>query len=123
MAKSRDAIDDFAEEAAVFQRWARHGTATGETAAHEALVRITRLYLAALLLRPARSDELAGQPGAKRVDDEEWQAVLMAGKRMPLHLYGEVLDPLAIPPEENSIGSRNRSGGCQELSARLAIAG
>jgi hypothetical protein len=43
----------FSEEAAAFERWARSDIAPGEVGVREALVRITRLYLAALSLAGA----------------------------------------------------------------------
>lgn len=100
-----DAVDRFGAEAALFQQWARHGTDQGESAAREALLRITRLYLAALELPPAWSEELADAADAKPVDDEEWRAVFAASGRLPLDNYGEVFDPLPVPPEEPVVGS------------------
>jgi hypothetical protein len=100
-----DAVDRFAEEAATFGKWALLGTATGERAVRDALVCITRLYLAALELPPAWSDELADQPDAERIGDEEWAAVFAAAGRLPLSDYGEVFDPCKVPPEEPVVAS------------------
>jgi hypothetical protein len=75
---SRDPCDRFAEEAALFELWARSRGAGGEAAAREGLLRITRLYLAALDL-----------PRAEGSGD----------------YYGQVSNPLAVPPEEPGIGS------------------
>jgi hypothetical protein len=121
-----DALDRFGAEAALFQQWARCGTDRGEVAAREALLGITRLYLAALELPPAWSEELADAEDAVGVDDEEWRAVFAAAGRLPLDFYGEVFDPLAVPPEQPVLGSiaddiadiyRDVVGGLRELQA------
>jgi hypothetical protein len=100
-----DAVERFATEAAVFQQWARDGTDSGAQAARQALIRITRLYLSALDLPPAWSEELADQPDVERVGDEEWRIVFAAAARLPLSAYGEVFDPTVTPPEEPVIGN------------------
>lgn len=121
-----DALDRFGAEAALFQQWARHGTDRGEAAAREALLRITRLYLAALDLPPSHGEEPADAVDAKSVDDEEWRAVFAAASRLPLDYYGEVFDPSALPPEEPVVGSfaddiadiyRDVVGGLREQQA------
>lgn len=100
-----NAVERFAVEAVAFREWAAGGTDSGEIAARNALLCITRLYLAALELPPAWSEELADQPDAERVSDAEWRAVFSAAGRLPLDFYGEVFDLLIVPPEEPSIGS------------------
>lgn len=100
-----DAIDRFAAEAACFREWALNGTDEAEWAARGALLRLTRLYLAALELPPAWTEELAEQPAVERVSDEESQAIGAACRRLPFDMYGEVFDPLHIPPEEAVVGS------------------
>ncbi|MFL5328956.1 MAG: DUF5063 domain-containing protein [Gemmataceae bacterium] len=95
-----DAVERFAAEADAFREWAARGTDTGEYAARNALLRIIRLYLAALELPPSWSEELAHQPDAPRVGDAEWRAVYAEAGRLPLDHYAEVFDPLAVPPEE-----------------------
>src|SRR5438876_508136 len=100
-----DAVDRFAAEATFFEEWARGGTDQGERAAREALIRLTRLYLAALDLPPAWNGQLADQPDAVRVGDEECRAVSAACARLPFNHYGEVFNPLPIPPEEAVVGS------------------
>jgi hypothetical protein len=99
-----DPVERFAEEAALFQHWALHGRDTGESAAREALIRITRLYLAALELPPASSVELADQSNAPRVGRDEHEAVFAAAARLPLQFYAEVFDPLPIPAQEPVLG-------------------
>ena len=100
-----DSADAFATEAALFERWARHGADTGHASAREALVRITKLYACALALPPAWSDELADQPDAEGIAADELAAVFAACARLPIDWYGEVYDPLPVPPDEPGVGS------------------
>jgi hypothetical protein len=100
-----DTVERFAAEAIRFQQWVRQGTDQGEVAAREALLRITHLYVAALELPPARNDEPADPSGAERVGDLERQEVLNSCRRLPFDYYGEVFNPLPVPPEEPVAGS------------------
>jgi hypothetical protein len=95
-----DAGERFAAEATAYSEWAVRGTDTGQYAARNALLHITRLYLASLELPPAWSDELADPPDAQRVGDGERLSVCAAVRRLPLDCYAEVFDPLAEKPEE-----------------------
>ena len=99
-----DDVDRFAAEAARFAQWASHGTATGEAAVTEALVRLTHLYVAALELPPAWDQSLGDEPDATRVANDEWQTIATGCARLPFNTYGEVFDPLRIPPEAPVIG-------------------
>lgn len=99
-----DAVERFAAEATAYREWASHGTDVGEYAARNALLRITRLYLTALDLPPAWSEE-GYHLEPERVGDEECQAVLMACRRLPLDGYSVLFDPLPIPAEEAVVGS------------------
>jgi hypothetical protein len=104
VADTQDATFVFAEEAAAFERWARSDIQPSEVGAREALVRITRLILAAVSLPEPQRGRL--EEGAEDgVADEEWKAVAEAAGRLPLDHYGEVFDPLKVPPEEPVIGS------------------
>ena len=96
-------LERFAMEAALYQQWSRHGTEQGGSAVREALLRISSLYLAALEL-PAM-DVTFDRLDAERVGDEEWQAVFTGCSRLPIDYYGEVSEPLTIPPGESGIGS------------------
>ena len=100
-----DAVERFAAEVAAFRQWVRDDSATGEQAVRDALFRITRLYLAALELPPAWSDELTDQPDAERVGEDEWRAVFADAGRLPFDRYGEVFEPSIIPPQEPVIAS------------------
>lgn len=100
-----DAVEQFAVEAARFREWARNGSDQGEWAAREALLRLTQLYLAALHLPPPWSEELADQPDAERVGDQEWRAVVEACRRLPFDFYGSVFDPHTVPTEVPGLGS------------------
>jgi hypothetical protein len=101
-----DPIDRFAAEATLFEEWARTGLGQGECAAREALVRVVRLYLAALELPPAWTEALADQPEPERVGADECQHIAKSlQRRLPFDLYGEVFDTLPIPPEMPVVGS------------------
>lgn len=99
-----DAVDRFAVQAAEFEEWARRGTAEGERATREALVQLMRLYLAALDLPPAWSEELTDQPQLESIGTEEWRDVASACNRFPLAVYAEVFDPFADPPQDPVAG-------------------
>lgn len=101
-----DAVDRFAAETTAFQQWALHGTDSGAEAAREALIRITRLYLAGLELPSAWSEELADQPDAERVGNTEWGDVFAtAQRRLPMKHYCEVFEPWAVRPMEPVVES------------------
>ena len=95
-----NAVDQFATEAAIFEQWARSGTSQGALALREALIRLARLYLAALELPRAWSDEVADQPDAERIDKEECFAVASNCRRFPSDFYWQMRDPFGDPPEE-----------------------
>src|SRR5262249_54341647 len=95
-----DAVDQFAAEAAIFEQWARVGTSQGASVVREALIRLVRLYLAALELPPAWSEELADQPDAERIRDDECFSVASACGRFPFSFYWETNDPFVDPPED-----------------------
>lgn len=99
------AVDEFAAEAERFVAWAMNGSDSGHAAAMEALRRIQRLYLAGLALPPAWDPVLAGEPDEPGIGRDEVRAVGQACRRLPLDLYGEVFDPLSVPPEQPVIGS------------------
>lgn len=101
-----DAVERFAAEATRFRDWALHGTERNEWAVRGALIRVTQLYLAALDLPPALTDESPDQPIAQRIEESEWRKILIATSvRLPFDMYGEVFNPLTLPPEEAVIGS------------------
>jgi hypothetical protein len=103
-----DTVAKFAAEASLFREWAARGTDTGADAARNALVHITRLYLAALDLPPASSNELENDRDvdAKRVSPQERLAVRDAAGRIPLGYYSEVFNPLdPLPTEDPVVGA------------------
>lgn len=100
-----DAVVLFAAETTLFRDWAKGGTDQAELAARAALIRLTRLYLAALDLPPPWSDELADQPDAERIGEQECKSVAEACRRLPFDYYGVVFDPHIVPPEEPVVGS------------------
>lgn len=100
-----DLVEQFAAEAALFEAWARDAADEGEWAAREALIRITRLYLAALHLPQEWSDELSDQPEPDRVSQDEWRTIYERCARLPLNAYSEIFDSSIVPPEEPVMGS------------------
>lgn len=96
-------VERFAAEAIAFREWAACGTDSGETAARNALLHITKLYIAALELPPVPSEELNGQHDDDRVDDAEWRAILSSASRLPFDYYGAIIDPLIVPPEDSPV--------------------
>lgn len=105
MATSLSPIETFAAEVSHFEHWAKSGEDKGAEAARNGLLRILRLYLAALELPPApdTTDELDLEH--LDVDHDEWQAVRTHAARLPLDYYGEIFDPLPVPPMEPCLGS------------------
>ena len=77
-----DTVERFASEAVSFCEWVTSGTDTSADAARNGLLRVTRLYLAALELPPPWSEELANQPDALRIGDKEWREVYVACGRL-----------------------------------------
>jgi hypothetical protein len=99
-----DAIDQFATEAVRFEEWAHTEERNPGRAACEALIRISSLYVAALQLPPPFTDELEGHPDVQRLPTDE-SAKVKSYLGLPIDMYGEVFDPLSVPPEEPVIGS------------------
>ena len=99
-----DSVDQFAAEAMRFEEWARSNETDAGLAARNALIRISSLYLAALQLPPPYSDELERRPDVERLPTEE-NAKVTAYRSIPVDMYGEVFDPLPVPPEDPVIGS------------------
>lgn len=97
-------VERFAAEAEQFEQWAKSGSDTGAEAVRNGLVRITRLYLAALDLPPAHDTEEFDFEQFN-VDDEEWRAVLVHSSRLGVDYYGSIFDPMPVPPQEACVGS------------------
>lgn len=104
-----DPVERFAGEAEAFRAWATLGMDTGEDAARNALLHVVRLYLAALELPPAWSEQLAHEPDAERVGENEWRTAFAAAGRLPLDIYAACdphFDPVVgLPTESAGIGS------------------
>jgi hypothetical protein len=100
-----DPVEQFAAAASAFDVWAREGAEQGEAGAREALLHIVRLYSCALRLPDPWSDTLSEEPEPDRISDEEVAAVAQHCTRLPLNCYGEVFDPMIVPPEEPVVGS------------------
>jgi hypothetical protein len=111
MSTSQSSLETFVEEAMRFEHWARSGTDTGAEAARNGLIGLVRLYAAALELSPAEdASEVDAESASdveriEYVDDAEWRAVRTHAARLPLDYYGEIFDPLPVPPLEPCLGS------------------
>lgn len=99
----RDNVAEFAAEAEIFETWARDATDEGEWAAREALLRITRLYVAALWLPPAWNDELSADAEPERVTHDEWSTIFGRSSRLPFNSYSMVFEPLDVPASEEPV--------------------
>ena len=95
------APERFAAEAYSFERWVRCGTDSGEIAARNALVHISRLFSAALLLPPPWNELLADQPEVEWLDEADYRAAVSSlTGRLPGSPYGMVFAPWEAPPGE-----------------------
>ncbi len=88
-----DALDQFANEAARFCRWARKGVDPGPGAAHAALQHIVHLYAAGLALPPESITGCSEDHNPADVPADELRAVASACAGLPLDIYWEVFDP------------------------------
>ena len=104
MASDSRQLDDFAQEARSFCRWATGADGT-PMSAPLALRRVSTLYAAALdLTSPFTQDmsedvaEVEPPPGSVRM-------VAARASELPLQIYWQVFDPIATPCEEPVAGS------------------
>lgn len=95
-------IEQFAHAANQFAAWAIQQEDSGAVAARNALRHITELYLAALALPASAASENAPDID---VDIDEWKTICANCARFPLDYYGEIFDPLTMPPKEPVVGS------------------
>jgi hypothetical protein len=100
-----ESVGNFAAEAERFETWARDATDEGEWAAREALLRIAHLYLAALQLPPAWSDELSDDAEPERLSHDEWCTIFAKCSRLPFDGYSIVFEPLEVPPSDEPVVS------------------
>lgn len=101
-----DSVEQFAAEAVRFEQWAHSNEPNAALAARTALLRISSLYTAALQLPSPYTYAGDGQPcpDVDRLSDDEC-AKLSAFQAIPFDMYGEVFNPLLVPPDEPVIGS------------------
>ena len=97
-----DVVEQFVEIAREYRAWVLTGTDRGAEAARRALRLVNRLYLAALVLPPRWCEdrdevEPPPPPGSREV-------YLALAARLPFQHYGEVFNPLPIPPAESTVG-------------------
>jgi hypothetical protein len=95
-------LDRFAEAAESFCAWCTAQSETPALEARRAIRHLSTLYARALELRiPADPDPAIE---GHRTDDETWRAIFERCSVLPLNYYGEVLDPLTVPPESPVTG-------------------
>ena len=100
------AVERFVTEAQLFAQWATAATDEDAFAVRSGLLRLTHLYSAGLELPVSSGDIETDKSISVRVDDAEWKQVFAhAAASLPFDLYGEVYDPLPVPPEEPVVGS------------------
>jgi hypothetical protein len=99
-----DQLHEFAKEAAQFEKWAMEPHQSGAPALRQALIHITRLYLAALQLSRRWADDVEDKSGMSRVAAEDVSKII-ASASLPIDMYGEIFNPLIVPPEDPVIGS------------------
>lgn len=99
------AIERFAEAAIAFRAWVDQASDTDEHAARNALLLLSRLYVAALELPTPPYESVAHEPSPDWLGDAEWLQAFEALRRLPIDYYNTVSDPLAVPDVELSVGS------------------
>lgn len=99
-----NAIDTFAAEASAYVNWLLSESDGRRDAAREALIRLTRLYGAALDL-PTTSTNTKEGSAYVEIAARERQCALKAAARLPFDSYGELFDPKVLPPEEPVVAS------------------
>lgn len=100
-----DSTESFASEAMLFEQWLLHGTDQDADAVREGLVRLLRLYDAALRLPSAWSDEIEATAKVERLGDVDWRHAYRAAGRLPVDNYSEVYNPTTVPGDEPVVGS------------------
>jgi hypothetical protein len=86
-----------------FQHWTLESPSAGGAVAREALLWLTALYGAALGL-PSPFVATIETEHPARVDDAEFDRVRIWCARLPFQYYGEVFDPIVVPPENPIVG-------------------
>ena len=97
-----NAVEQFAELAREYRAWVLTGADNGPQAARRALGLVGRLYFTALSLPPPRCEEDQPSEPPPPPNWHEVHPVLLA--RLPFQHYGEVFNPLPVPPEASIIG-------------------
>src|SRR5690242_909251 len=96
-------LEEFAFEAQRYVNWASSEGGKGMEAA-TALRRIVAIYAAALELPSGSSDVLSENAAGHRLAFDESLLDYTGATGLPFRNYGEVFDPLPIPPEEPVLG-------------------
>jgi hypothetical protein len=96
-------LEEFANEARRFVHWAA-GKTDEPMEVGAALRRIVALYFAALHLPVPYPDSVSTRREESRVDQDEWNLIYARASTLPFKNYGEVFNPISVPPEEPSVG-------------------
>ena len=99
-----EAVEQFARVAREYRAWVLTDTDCGPAAARRALGLVARLYLAALALPPRWcEDEDRTEVGPRPLPGQREVYPSLAA-RLPFRHYGEVFNPLPVPPEAPVVG-------------------
>ncbi|AVP99241.1 hypothetical protein C7S18_19650 [Ahniella affigens] len=99
-------IDQFESEARRYCHWANGADGT-DMSVYSALVRVSALYHAALLLQLTAEplhNEQHDDDATLALEDAEMASVVARTRLLPIGYYGIVFDPLEVPPEQPVIG-------------------
>jgi hypothetical protein len=97
-------LDDFAQEARAFCRWATGADGTPMNAPL-ALRRVSSLYAAALDLPQPFTDGMSDEAADVEPPSGSGEVVASRASQLPLQIYWEVFDPIATSCEEPVAGS------------------
>ena len=96
-------LEEFANGARRYVNWAS-GKSDTPMDTKTALHRIIALYAEALRLPTPFSDDLSDDDENYRIGSDEHGHIYERASSLPFKHYGEVFDPIEVPPEEPVIG-------------------
>ena len=97
----QDPTETFALSVRAFAEWVVKSKESGAPAARQLLVMLLNLYSQCLAL-PSRNPTTS--PEKRQQIKGEFTLIYRKGKRLPVGYYGEVFDPLPVPPQEPVVG-------------------
>jgi hypothetical protein len=101
--ESLSSTEVFAQRVVAYQEWLLHGTSEGQLAAKEALEHLLALYSAALLIPFPKNLSAKSHDLPENAEDAN-PSLRFKSERIPLDFYGELFDPLIVPPAEPVVG-------------------